>query len=234
MRPRRTPKEIAALVSMPRLLHALGFQDLNERTRRTRCILHSGSNPSAFSWTDDGLWYCFSEGHGGDRLALVQAVRKTGFRDGVSFLADLAGVPLDGSSFSRRETARARWERERLEALALDSLDAECVLRLGAANEVRSLERIRDRASQRLSILLAGERERWVGETEIAWGALKYVAERLPEALAEYYLLSFGSEKQRFEFVRCPTDRGFLVERTLLLGGLEDDVGRFVEVRYEV
>jgi hypothetical protein len=60
------PREIATLVSVPELLRNLGFE-VNERARRARCLLHSGSNPTAFAWREDGRWHCFVCGKGGDR-----------------------------------------------------------------------------------------------------------------------------------------------------------------------
>jgi hypothetical protein len=107
--------EVAELVAMPEILCALGFQ-ANECTRRCACILHGGSNRSAFSWTDAGLWKCHSCGAGGDRIALVRVIKNCGFREAVEFLAELAGVSYSPRRVARHEIERARRRRERAES----------------------------------------------------------------------------------------------------------------------
>lgn len=97
---------------MPRLLDAVGFA-VNKRTRRAPCLLHGGANPSAFSWTDTGLWKCHSCGAGGDKITLVRAVRRCSFREAVEFLAALAGVKYQSRRVSRQEIERARLRRTR-------------------------------------------------------------------------------------------------------------------------
>src|SRR5579872_2375840 len=103
-------REIAALVAMPRLLTALGFA-VGERTHRCSCILHGGSNPTAFAWTDAGLWKCHSCGAGGDKIALVRAVRQCRFREAVEVLAALAGVEYLNAPLAPE--AQARLHREK-------------------------------------------------------------------------------------------------------------------------
>ena len=108
-------REIATLVPMARLLESLGFV-VNKRTRRAPCLLHSGSNPTAFSWTEAGLWHCHSCGRGGDRITLVRETRKCSFREAVEFLASLAGVNhrtrrVSGHVIAQRQYQRARAER---------------------------------------------------------------------------------------------------------------------------
>jgi CHC2 zinc finger len=110
-------REIAALAPMARLLESLGFE-VNERTKRCACILHGGSNRSAFSWTESGLWKCHSCGAGGDRIALVRVAKKCSFREAVEFLSVLAGVTCRVGRISRREIERVQARRERLERAA--------------------------------------------------------------------------------------------------------------------
>lgn len=117
-------REVAALVRMPQLLAEFGFA-VNERTRRGPCLLHSGSNPTAFSWREDGRWHCFSCGRGGDRIALVRAVRHCGFADAVKFLAQLAGVEYSPRKVARRDIERARIRRARAESAAWRVRDRE-------------------------------------------------------------------------------------------------------------
>lgn len=124
-----SPNEIAALVPMPEMLRALGFK-VTERTRRSACLLHGGSNRSAFSWTEAGLWRCHSCGAGGDRIALVQAVRHCGFREALEFLGQVAGVEYSPRRACRRTIERARIDRERADSAAWRIRDE--VIRLGS------------------------------------------------------------------------------------------------------
>ncbi len=111
------PREISALVPMTTLLRALGFES-NGRARRCACIVHGGSNPTAFSWREDGRWHCFSCGRGGDRIALVLAARGCGFLQAVEYLAQLAGVSHSPERRSPSEVAQLRARRQRAEAAA--------------------------------------------------------------------------------------------------------------------
>ncbi len=105
---------VAALVPMPRLLAELGFT-VNERTHRAPCVLHGGSNPTAFSWTDAGLWKCHSCGAGGDKITLICQMRQCSFREAVGFLRQLGGVEYRPGPVSRGEIERAKQTRARAE-----------------------------------------------------------------------------------------------------------------------
>jgi len=107
---------------MVRLLESLGFE-VNERTRRAPCVLHGGSNASAFAWTESGLWRCHSCGRGGDRIALVRAARQCSFRDGVAYLAALAGVEFQDRRLPRQEMVGRQRRRERAERAAWQIAD---------------------------------------------------------------------------------------------------------------
>jgi hypothetical protein len=123
-----TPREIADAVGMDVVLEALGFF-VNLRTHRCACLLHEGSNPSAFSWRADGVWHCHSCGAGGDRIALVRAVKQCGFIDAVCFLARLAGIDYHHQSPSTAEIAHIKENRERAEAAAWEMYDTLVLLR---------------------------------------------------------------------------------------------------------
>ncbi len=154
-------RQIAGLVAMPRLLTALGFE-VNERTRRARCLLHGGSNPSAFSWTDDGRWFCFSCGRGGDRISLAREARQCGFREAMEFLAGLAGVGYRGRRVSPREIKQMRARRQRAEVAgwairdALRSFESKCGRALILVERLRWLigEQLRATADDQASVAL--------------------------------------------------------------------------------
>jgi hypothetical protein len=210
-------RQIAALVPMARLLESLGFV-VNERTRRAPCLLHSGSNPTAFAWREDGRWHCFSCGMGGDRIALVRAVRRCSFREAIEYLAALAGVEHSPQNIPRAEIERAR--------LALQSLrrDAETLVVLEhvswrmVQDEVLRLEAICRNTGRRLEALHRGEPERWSGETEYAWHALVMVCQQMPRAAAAYNVASFAPHRDRLAFAVDSKERERLIEEALERG----------------
>jgi hypothetical protein len=120
-------RDLDVLVPMTQLLGALGFQ-VNECTRRAACVLHRGSNPTSFSWQEDGRWHCFACGAGGDRIALIRIVRSCSFREAMSFLALLAGVTYSPRIYSRLKPDQLRARRERATAAAWQVRDE--ILRL--------------------------------------------------------------------------------------------------------
>ncbi len=216
------PREIAALVSMARLLESLGFV-VNERTRRTSCLLHSGSNPTAFSWREDGRWYCFSCGAGGDRIALVKAVRQCSFREAIEFLAVLAGVEYKPGLVSRETIERQERLRERDAAEADSLLAKEFVAWREAQETVLRLEAIRRNAGKRLDAIHRGEPERWLGESEFAWDALAKVYRQMPRAAAAYCVISFAPSRDRFAFAMDAQARKQLTNEALERGWVEDE-----------
>jgi phage/plasmid primase-like uncharacterized protein len=139
-----SPREIAALVPMGHLLKALGFA-VNQRARRGPCLLHSGSNPTAFAWREDGRWHCFSCGAGGDKIALVRAVHKCSFREAVTLLAAMAGVEFRLRRVSQWEIAQAQWQRERAERSAWRIVDKIARLRRYYTNTLHRAERLQTR-----------------------------------------------------------------------------------------
>jgi CHC2-type zinc finger protein len=222
-------REIAALVPMPRLLATLGFT-VNERTRRCACILHGGSNPTAFSWHERGHWRCFSCGAGGDRIALARAVRRCSFREAVRFLAVLAGIEYK-PGFLSRETIECQKKLREREAAEADSLLAEEFAAWRTAQDVVfQLEAICRNASGRLDALHRAEPERWTGEAEWAWEALAEVYRQMPRAAAAYYVISFPPAKDRFAFAMGAEAREKLTDEALDRGWVADAKGYRFEV----
>ena len=224
-------KDIASLVPMPRLLGELGFR-VNERSHRSSCPLHSGKNLSAFSWRDDGVWYCFSCGRGGDKFSLVQQARSCDFKDALRFLAALAGVNLDDgeSPKFRADLARARRERKQreFEEARLKAIERRAFLE--ARDDVLvELERLRRNAGRRLAVLLDGpDHERFAGETEFVWEALKLVAEQMPRAASAFTVISFADQRSRTDFSLRSECRAALVDGCLEDGGACNDRQHFV------
>jgi CHC2 zinc finger len=223
-------RELAALVPMSALLSMLGF-DVNERTRRAPCLLHSGSNPTAFAWREEGRWHCFSCGRGGDRIALVRAVRQCSFCDAVEFIAVLAGVEYKPGTVSREALEVQKRIRESETAQADVLLHLELSAWRNEQDEVARLEAIRRNAGKRLDAIYRGEPERWRDEMEHAWGALAEVCRQMPRAAARYYVISFAPAKDRFVFALDAQAREQLTDEALERGWVADAKGYRFEVQ---
>jgi hypothetical protein len=197
-------REIAGLVPVPRLLEALGFA-FNERTHRCVCVLHRGSNPTAFSWREDGLWYCHSCGAGGDKIALMRAVRQCGYRDAVRFLAALAGVEYQSQRLSQTEITRAKRRRARAELAAWGIADEIGRLRRCYMDGLHRTERLQRRIGNKL-LRSRTEAERdaeWERLARLAsictffYAAWNFIWDAKANALAHFALASPG-ERRRF------------------------------------
>lgn len=201
---RGNAREVAALVPMTRLLRELGFE-VNERTRRAPCLLHSGSNPTAFSWRDDGHWHCFSCGRGGDRIALVRAVRLCRFRQAVEFLAALVGDRFHSGRVSRREIARTRRRRERAERAAWRIVDEVGRLRRYYTDALHRCERLQARIGGQLSrTSLDRERDnaweqlaRFAPVSTYFFAGWNFIWTAKPDALVRF-ATTFHAERRRF------------------------------------
>ncbi len=221
--------EIAGLVPMPMLLDRLGF-GIDTRTRRAACLLHGGQNRTAFSWRDDGCWHCFSCGRGGDRITLVREARGCGFRAAMTFLAALAGVELADHGSVRDQLRRRRRERQRLDAAAKRLAAVERAALLAARDELHSLYHLRRTAGNRLAELEAGAPERWAGEREVAWEALRLVADQEAGAAAAYYVAAFSSPAERALFSLRAGERPKMVRGALDAGLVADGKGHVIEI----
>jgi len=196
-------RKVAALVPPPLLLSALGFQ-VSERTRRCACILHGGSNRTAFSWHGDGRWHCFSCGAGGDRIALVKAARRCSFREAVEFLAALAGVEFRSRRVPRREIARTRRRRERAEHAAWRIADETGRLRRHYTEAMHRAERLQGRIGNEILLSTTGAAPdpKWERLARLApvstffFAAWNFVWDAKPDMLARFALASPAERRQ--------------------------------------
>ncbi len=156
-------------IPMPRLLESLKFE-VNERTRRCACVLHCGSNRSAFSWREDGRWYCFSCGRGGDRIALVRAAKQCSFLEAMTFLGKLAGVQFQIRRQSRAQIAGPRFGRDRAERAAWRVSDNVHRLRRFYNSAMLRAERLCWRIGEHLS------HSSTLDEIDSCWSALARLA----------------------------------------------------------
>jgi DNA primase len=75
------------------------------------CPFHEEKTPSFNVTPSRGLWYCFSEGEGGDVIKFVQKIDNLGFTEAVERLAKQAGVELryeQGGHIPGQEQSRRR------------------------------------------------------------------------------------------------------------------------------
>jgi DNA primase len=75
------------------------------------CPFHEEKTPSFNVTPSRGLWYCFSEGEGGDVIKFVQKIDNLGFTEAVERLAKRAGVELryeQGGHIPGQEQSRRR------------------------------------------------------------------------------------------------------------------------------
>jgi len=222
-------RQIVALVPMAELLRKLGFA-ANERTRRCACILHGGSNTSAFAWTDAGLWKCHSCGAGGDKISLVRTVKNCEFPQAVEFLAVLAGVEFFATRIDIAEIQQIQNELAALldaasAALAVDSLSWR-----ETRDTVLQLESIRRNAGRRLKEIFEGSSERWDGESEFCWAALAEVSRQMPRAAATYTIASFAKFRRRLSFALDPKAVEEVIAEALDNGYVTNDRGYRFEV----
>ena len=199
-------REIAALVPMARLLDVLGFE-VNERTGRSRCLLHDGANATAFSWREDGRWHCFACGAGGDRIALVRGVRKCSFPDAARFLAKIAGVEYVVPRPSRLKIGAAQEKRERVTAAAWRVRDEVVRLRSYYRDGLHRAERLWQRLGAEL-FRSQGEAER-----EAVWECMARLAPICTFFLAGFDSLNRADTATLTRFALYPAER-----RALILG----------------
>jgi len=196
-----SPRDIAALVPMADLLASLGFP-VNTRTRRAPCLLHKGSNASAFSWTDAGLWRCHSCGQGGDRITLIRAVRGCSFREAMEILAGMAGVPWRGREVSRTAIELAKRQEERRKSQAWRLYDEVRRLKNYYCSTLRRVERLQHAIGAD------------VGD-EATWGLLARLA---PAATFFYAAWQFTSTASPAEMARLALATSAERRRTILEG----------------
>jgi len=224
-----SPQEVASLVPMPALLAQLGFM-VNERTRRSQCILCAAHNPTTFSWRPDGRWHCFRCNAGGDRIGLVRGVLQCGFREAMRVLCGLAGVADPKNVEFRGPTPEEKRRLDRLKRAAQEYQILENAEQLRQTDELRRVERLGMLAADRLLHLRSGPQERFCNEEDLAWDALTLShRERVP-LLAAYLIMSFSSEEDRQQFVLYPRRRTKLIDDCIWRGGVITDTGAFVEL----
>ena len=203
-------RDISALVPMPHLLAVLGFE-VNERTSRAACLLHHGSNRSAFTWREDGRWYCFSCGRGGDRITLVRAIRNCTFLEAVQFLAELVGVSYRPRRNTRGDVVEAVRRGERARKAAWQIRDEIVRLRSYYRDGIHRSERLWVRIGEDLFLAGNGPRQ------DMIWNQMARLASVSTFFVAAYNYIHAANPRELIRFALASPDE----RRTLILGGFD-------------
>jgi CHC2-type zinc finger protein len=221
-----SPRSIADAVPMTRLFNHLGIA-VNEQTHRCPCLLHGGANPTAFSWTEDGLWHCFSCGRSGNKYDLIQSALKCDFREALKVMAVLAGVDLGAVSPSQRRRVRALQRKERRLDIAAERYAA---LERGWVSDYARRLRLLDRLEIFAGFCLRDSLRIGFGSMEFWCDALARIYGKRWQTLATWLLLAFGTEDTRQRFVLYESQRSALLAEVLDAGGVVDDRGHWREL----
>ncbi len=174
---------LRAGVPISSVLQVAGF-DVDGRTRRIRCPLHGGDNPSSFSFTTQHF-KCFACDVGGDIFDLAMRLRSMSFREAVEHVASIAGMSpgvspirtraqvLDRAVVARRRATLRTFRESRLNALAAQLHGLDCEV---------------DAASARLTSV------RDTGAEESAWSRLAVVCKERDTREFERMRLEVDSE----------------------------------------
>jgi len=168
----------SALPDMPSVLRQLDVEP--GRHRRSRCPIHRGDNPSAFAWTDDGLWFCHRCGEGGDVIQLIEKTLDTDFRGALRWLG------IEPGELPKLDPAVTR------QRLALDAVRGWCE---------RTGRRLRDEHYQRFRIEAYGlEKLTQAPEDPLGWALLQVAYSGTPMEMLEDQL-------DAIDLVRSDEDR---------------------------
>jgi len=137
-------------------------------------------------------------------------------------------IATDPESVARRRNAARKTAKLQFLAARLKAAE-NAVLTLSRAN-MQGLADLRRNAGIRLSVLHAGAYERFPGESELCWQALRFAADHEARACAAYLVAAFAGEKDRALFALYPHQREPIVDRVLEEGGLRADRDRWVEL----
>ena len=198
----------ASLPTFERILRRTG--DVVGRNGRTRCPLHGGKNPTAFSFDEStGVFNCFSCGQKGDKVSFVQKRLRVDFREALHWLNGSNSGPLP---------IRPR----NLEAVRLAT-----VLQKARTEETERLVReYRDLANTRH----IAELELSQGDSVVAWDVLKLVTERRRWLIAALNVLDFGSAQFVIPFlIGSPHEKSNTIDSVIDAGGLYDKQQRWIE-----
>jgi len=214
-----TAGDLRGRLSVADALKAVGLRIRGKSRADCWC---DGRSTATIAFTNR-VWCCHRCHAGGDIFALVQAVQQCDFKTALQFVANIAGVRLDGRPPSPVQLEQGRRDRERLARAAERLADEERRLRLAYASECRALEGLGRRIVGQLQDLGDGA-ERVDREKLLA--ALPDYARR---AAAGYNVIAFAPVAERVHFLLELAARAQILE-TALLEGVRTSDGALVEV----
>jgi hypothetical protein len=204
--------QIAPLDVLPPMADLLVSAGFRVRSgKRADCISCQGHSRATVAFTGQ-VYFCHRCNRSGNRGTLAR---------------ELGLLPSDLESVARRR--REARETVRLRDVAGRIRDAEGPFLARSRTNLLSLVALRRNVGAHLVALHTGARERFPGESEFCWEALRFVAEHQARASAAFLITAFGSEKDRALFALHPDKRMSMVEGVLEEGGLRADRGRWVE-----
>jgi len=204
------PETSLAVLPLPDLLVRAGFRVRGHK--RADCPSCSGQSRATVAFTEE-VYFCHRCKRAGNRGALAR---------------ELGLLPTDPESVARRRNAARKTAKLQFLAARLKAAE-NAVLTLSRAN-MQGLADLRRNAGIRLSVLHAGAYERFPGESELCWQALRFAADHEARACAAYLVAAFACEKDRALFALYPHQREPIVDRVLEEGGLRADRDRWVEL----
>jgi DNA primase len=133
-----------------KLLHMFGsgkIQDLGHELR-CACPLHGGDNPTAFTWNDNGLWFCFTGDCGGGDVFDFVANKfdmsiEHEFKDVVRKTAELLEIDIKNMEFGERTSQQAKELKAFIEFVLKKKLSVNPVYDLSKLGETRPLNSYR-------------------------------------------------------------------------------------------
>ena len=178
---------------------------------QVRCVFHDDRRPSLSLNLHQGHFFCHSCGvKGGDVVSFLMQ------RDGLSFrrACERLRAWTDGSAESQRELERSRQERKRLQSAA-ETIEAEAKrLRLQSRDYLHTLDRIDREVSDRLQ---------HDPQEDVYWQILGLLPHERRRATAEYYLLFFGSARDRACYVLHENARDEMANAVMVTGCVRGD-----------
>jgi hypothetical protein len=217
-------RDVRRIVGMQQTFQAVGV--LVRNGKRTDCPLCEGHSRLTLAYTDS-LWHCHRCCKGGDVFTLVQEVEGCGFKDALGILARVAGA-VPGRLNTEAMHAR-RKKRERAESIAAKWDAAERRQRLKYRDALHRLDKSQRLTSEALARVIQNQSLDPSSEDTL-WGKLQETVNLRKRVSAAYYLLSFGSLKDRARFVTRLEERKVLIGHVLDCGVLRTDDGKTVEV----
>ncbi|MFQ5742136.1 MAG: DNA primase [Acidobacteriota bacterium] len=132
------------------------------------CPFHDEKTPS-FTVNEEGLWYCFGCGTGGDLFRFIMEQEAVGFGDAVRIVAERVGMPLPAPETLPTESGRRNLPISRPRLLAaLTAADAFYRQQLADAGGARAREFLRERGFDREVVDTFG-----LGYAPESWEALR-------------------------------------------------------------